>query len=1205
VKRAYALAAVLGVVALAVAEATPAVRAARTDGLITAGPFTQVSSDDWINGISADGRYLLGGAPEALRRLDTATGAVEAVPVTFSPNWARSYPARLSADGASAYVYTATGLTTDDDGTRANTHDLFRWDFASSSWTLLTGGSTVMPVADSLPTVSDDGSVVLIKGNRILGPANATWRLTVAGQVLERVDDGADSLGSWMSADGRFVAFTSDGHARLYDATTGTSSVVDVRSDGAPAGSGGNALGLSADGSKVVFSSAAADLAVTGPRGPNDRTFVRDRVTGTTVSIGPDVHGVWAISGDGERIAYRTLTPNGSQPTDWSVNLVDLRRGQPVTTEWVSRVDDRPLNATTASITRDGRRFYLGSAYSIVDGRTVSGTVTYVRPLRATSLPPAVPLPEPPAVPEGVVAAGPPENLLPGLRLLWASDDASMSWVGNNQSRLWLYDRVATRDVPGASSSWVLDTVAVPGGLLIPGRTALTPDDTDGDGSDVYRYDVATGTWAIVTNGGPFDPTLDWGIDAASADGSTFLLTAFNAGTLLSTAYTYAPATGVLTQILADVPPAEGSWIGLGPTHVDVSDDGRYVSFVSNGHSSCIRCQHVYVYDTVVRTYTIVDRNAQNRPAWGDAREARLSGDGRSVVFRSNAFDLDADAPPESGFGLYVHHLDTGVIRRISASGTTPSISGDGRRVAYIDNGTLWVNVERDDGGAVRQAMSVIDGGAPPGWVGHGVISTDGEEVLFGSTAILPGDPTDLYSVYRRPIVVDGGPPASTTTTSTTSTTSTTTPSSTTSTTTPSSTSSTTTPTSTSSTTSSTTTSSSTTEPAPTTTVAVEPPVPASPAPASPPFVAVVPARLLDTRPGTPTVDGDEQGAGASAPGQTTRLRIAGRGGVPIGASAVALNVTATGAEAAGYATVWPCSSPAPTASNLNVVPGQTVANLVLTGLDADGDVCIRTGDGRFHVIVDVVAATPAGGYQPVLPTRLLDTRIGARGSGPVPADEVVSLRVSGRAGVPGDATAVALNLTATGADDTGYVAVWPCGPRPLASSANLTRGATVANLVLVPVDANGDVCLQAMDAATELVVDVQGYVAPGAAFAAQAPVRLLDTRPGAATIDGAAVGHGLVAAGSVIEVPIAGRAGLPSAPPAVVVNVTATGGTGAGYVTVWGCGAAPEASSLNVAGASAVPNAAIVEVSGDGSICLRPAEASMQLIVDVIGAIG
>ena len=286
------------------------------------------------------------------------------------------------------------------------------------------------------------------------------------------------------------------------------------------------------------------------------------------------------------------------------------------------------------------------------------------------------------------------------------------------------------------------------------------------------------------------------------------------------------------------------------------------------------------------------------------------------------------------------------------------------------------------------------------------------------------------------------------------------------------------------------------------------------------------------------------------------------------------------------------------------MAPGQTVANLVLTGLTADGDVCIRTGDGRFHVIVDVVATAPAAGYHPVLPARLLDTRVGVGGSGPVAADELVSLRVIGRAGVPGDATAVALNLTATGADGTGYVTAWPCGPRPVASSVNLARGATAANLLLVPVDADGDICLQPTGASTEIVVDVQGYIGSGAAFTAQAPRRVLDTRPGAATIDGMALGGGLVPAGEAIEVPIAGRAGLPASS-AVVVNVTATGSSGVGYVTVWGCGVAPEASTLNVAGEAAVPNAAIAEVSASGSICLRPAEASMHLIVDVIGTVG
>ena len=53
--------------------------------------------------------------------------------------------------------------------------------------------------------------------------------------------------------------------------------------------------------------------------------------------------------------------------------------------------------------------------------------------------------------------------------------------------------------------------------------------------------------------------------------------------------------------------------------------------------------------------------------------------------------------------------------------------------------------------------------------------------------------------------------------------------------------------------------------------------------------------------------------------GATVSLQITGRGSVPAsGVSAVALNVTATEAAAAGFVTVWPSGSPRPNASNLN-----------------------------------------------------------------------------------------------------------------------------------------------------------------------------------------------------------------------------------------------------------------------------------------------
>ena len=54
--------------------------------------------------------------------------------------------------------------------------------------------------------------------------------------------------------------------------------------------------------------------------------------------------------------------------------------------------------------------------------------------------------------------------------------------------------------------------------------------------------------------------------------------------------------------------------------------------------------------------------------------------------------------------------------------------------------------------------------------------------------------------------------------------------------------------------------------------------------------------------------------------------------------SAVALNVTVAPKPSQGsFLTVYPSGQPTPNASNLNFKGGQTVANLVLTGIGPDG----------------------------------------------------------------------------------------------------------------------------------------------------------------------------------------------------------------------------------------------------------------------------
>ena len=244
------------------------------------------------------------------------------------------------------------------------------------------------------------------------------------------------------------------------------------------------------------------------------------------------------------------------------------------------------------------------------------------------------------------------------------------------------------------------------------------------------------------------------------------------------------------------------------------------------------------------------------------------------------------------------------------------------------------------------------------------------------------------------------------------------------------------------------------------------------------------PARLLDTRPGTATFDGQFSGIGVRDARSTLELTVAGRAGVPVDAGAVALNVTVDAARGGGFVTVFACGVALPTASNLNYVTGQTIANAVVTRVGANGAVCFYT-DGATDLIVDVAGEFPATTLNSLsAPQRLLDTRPGLStsdglfaGGGVLPAEGTLQLLVAGRAGVPANASAVVLNVTADAAVGDGFVTIHPAGTeRPNASNLNYRRGQTIANAAIARVGAGGQICLYTFGA-THLIVDVAGWL--------------------------------------------------------------------------------------------------------------------------------
>ena len=378
-------------------------------------------------------------------------------------------------------------------------------------------------------------------------------------------------------------------------------------------------------------------------------------------------------------------------------------------------------------------------------------------------------------------------------------------------------------------------------------------------------------------------------------------------------------------------------------------------------------------------------------------------------------------------------------------------------------------------------------------------------------------------------------------------------------------------------------------------------------------YVPLAPARVADTRVGFTTVDGAEAGGGLLDVGSILELQVAGRGGVAADATAATLNVTAVDAVAPGFATAWPCGEPRPTASNLNFTTGATVPNAVLAKIGAGGKVCLFTSQ-PIHLVVDVNGYFPVTtSYRPLNPGRLLDTR--AEGvtvdgtqqrTGAVAADSTTTLQVSGRGGVPADATSVVLNVTTTESVADGYITAYPCdSTRPNASSVNGVATKTVANLVISKIDDDGTLCLYAQSAG-HLIADVNGYFTAAGSYVPLVAARVQDTRPGFTTVDGQSAGGGLLPLGTVTRLHINGRGGVPDAS-TVVLNVTVTEPGAPGYVTVYPCGPTlgssdpPNASNLNYATGQTVANGALVKIGDGGDVCLYNSQPT-HLVVDVTG---
>src|SRR5438876_1533829 len=196
----------------------------------------------------------------------------------------------------------------------------------------------------SAPAVSGDGRFVAFSSgasNLVAGDTNGrsdifvhdrltgeTTRVSVAADG--RQGDNNSGIGTAaISADGRFVAFTSDAsnlvpqtapgrHIYVKDRSTGAIERVSVDSHGNPAvGFVAASPAISGDGRFVAFASSANNLVKKDTNGTTD-VFVHDRVTGRTVRASVDSAGAESndvsfrpdLNGDGRFVVFDSAASN-------------------------------------------------------------------------------------------------------------------------------------------------------------------------------------------------------------------------------------------------------------------------------------------------------------------------------------------------------------------------------------------------------------------------------------------------------------------------------------------------------------------------------------------------------------------------------------------------------------------------------------------------------------------------------------------------------------------------------------------------------------------------------------------------------------------------------------------------------------------------------------------------------------------------------
>ncbi|MFN0007752.1 MAG: TolB family protein [Planctomycetota bacterium] len=658
-------------------------------------------------------------------------------------------------------------------------------------------------IATNLVTPATSGSSHIFVHDRQLG----TTELVSVDSLA--VEGNADSYAPSISDDGRFVAFQSfasnlvaadtNGMSDIFvrDRQAGTTERVSLTHLGGQTTDGSDEAAISGDGNCVVFLSTGSDLVPGDTNGASD-VFVRDLLGATTERVSVDGAGAQgnghsvrpSISRHGRYVHFQSSASNlvpGDTNGVSDTFLRDRIAGTIVRTSvsTAGAEGNLPINGTTSIAAEGSAVAFTSLASNLVTGDTNGFQDAFVRTLGAEGT--------------GTVSVG--ADGLPGNGSSGApalSADSSVVAFESSATNLVAADANGVQDVfvyDRAAATTSLASVdsaeaAANGASARPsvssdGRyvafdsvaTNLAAGDTNGV-SDVFVRDRQAGTTARVSvdslageaDGASFRPSISSDGRYVAFDSVATDLVAADTNAV-SDVFVHDRQTG--TTVRASV----GSE-GNGPsTDPSISGDGRYVVFESAATnlvaSDANAALDVFLRDLTTLVTSRVSVGASGAEGDGDSTNPSISSDGRWVAFQSAATNfvpgdtnLSVDTFSRNlsgGLATTVRtSVDSGGTQGLSGGSTDPSISADGRRVAFQSAATNLVPGDtnlsidvfvRDLLLDATERVSVDSGGTQGATSSERPsISADGLRIAFDSSAsnLSEGDTNGVRDVFLR-----------------------------------------------------------------------------------------------------------------------------------------------------------------------------------------------------------------------------------------------------------------------------------------------------------------------------------------------------------------------------------------------------------------------------------------------------------------------